>query len=145
MSSKIFSIPRLTQISNLTLIVSPPESQQTFKVTIDTLQLASDVFNAMLDPQGPFLENGAGQVSLPDDDADAFEIMLAILYHQNVSQTVIPAKAVLWQLELLADKYAVVEMVQPHFHQWAAKGLLDLHPEDILHTPLQAEKVARIA
>lgn len=84
----------------------------------------------MLDPQGPYLENGADHVHLPDDNAEAFEIMLAVLYLQNVSQIISPETEVLWQLAILADKYAIVERVQPHFHQWHTRGILVLDLED---------------
>ena len=116
-----FGSPLLARMANLTLIVGPSTSQKRFEVTAENLRLASKVFDAMLRPDGPFWKNGAKEIKLPDDDSNAFELMLKILYHDVKVLSQAPSFDQLWQLSVLADKYDMHPVVQAHFLRWCPK------------------------
>jgi hypothetical protein len=89
-----------------------------FKVISETMRLASPVWNSMLRPNGPFLENGAKEVEFPEDDASAFEIILRLLHHRADT---IPHKLTpetLFYLAVLVDKYNLHALVRPYLPTW---------------------------
>jgi len=110
-------------IANLTIHVGLEDNNnaaRSFPVISETLRLHSGVFNAMLRPGGPFLENGAKEVRFPKDDPDAFEIALNILHHQLGR---IPEKLTLrelFNLATLADKYDLITTIRPSIPKWTS-------------------------
>jgi hypothetical protein len=114
----------LAGAANLTIHVGEEairEGAVKFKVISETLRLASPVWNSMLRPDGPFLENGAKEVRFPEDDAYAFEIILRVLHHRVDT---LPSKLTidtLFHLAVMIDKYSLQTLVRPFIAAWASE------------------------
>ena len=80
----------------------------TFLVSSKVMCLASPVWRAMFDPQGPWATQSSspGPFSLPDDDPDALETVLRIAHLQfSALPDVLVVYRHLLQLAVLCDKY----------------------------------------
>lgn len=121
--SVVLVTPLLAGIANLTILVGEDKDGQPikkFRVISETLRLASPVWNAMLRPDGPFLENGAHEVKFPADDPDAFQVVLQILFHQSRSLTDHLSLPTLLGLAMMVDKYDLSAVVVPIASQWSS-------------------------
>lgn len=94
---------------------------QDFIVSSKAMCLASPVWRAMLDPQGPWAKQASGTYSLPEDDQNALLIILRIAHlHFNELPDVLVVYEHLLQLAVLCDKYDTVQLVRPWISKWQA-------------------------
>ncbi|PMD25408.1 hypothetical protein NA56DRAFT_565466 [Hyaloscypha hepaticicola] len=97
------------------------------------MMLASPVFRAMLD--GNFKEgcdltsNGKVQVPLPDDDPEAFAIVLDIIHGHNRRVPREVELELLTEISILVDKYQIYEAVEFFAESWI-EGLNFSLPRD---------------
>lgn len=80
---------------------------QTFLVSSKVMCLASPVWRAMFDPQGPWAKRSStGPFSLPEDDPDALLTILRIahLHFSDLPDALVVYQHLL-QLAVLCDKY----------------------------------------
>ncbi|KAF2432100.1 hypothetical protein EJ08DRAFT_732842 [Tothia fuscella] len=113
--------PLLAGVANLTICVGERNGQplKRFLVISESMRLASPVWNAMLKPDGPFLENGAKEVSFPEDDPDAFEVIIRITHGQFSTISDISDDHILMSLAFLVDKYELQNLVSAFISRWA--------------------------
>lgn len=87
--------------------------------------LVSPVFKAML-RNGAFQEGntlystGKLSIPLPDDNPDAFRILMEIVHHRNRQVPKSVSLGVLTQLAILIDKYQMLEAAEPFVDLWVA-------------------------
>lgn len=109
------------------VVAGSPESVRKVDMLVSSkhLMLASPVFKAMLQP-GRYLEGtklqsgGATVVELPEDDPDALEILLSIVYAQTQTQD-LPTEVSLETmtgLSVLVDKYQMYQVGQLCVRLW---------------------------
>ncbi|KAJ4391354.1 hypothetical protein N0V93_004971 [Gnomoniopsis smithogilvyi] len=119
---------------DLRLEVGEGEGKRSFVICSRALARVSKPFNAML--YGPFAESYSRKVApdwtvaLPEDDPEAFAIILQIV-HSNfkmVPPTV--SRDELYQITIWTDKYDMTEILQP----WAQKWVDGLEEAGDLHT-----------
>jgi len=113
---------------DLTLTVGENSAQKTLIVNRQALCFASPVLNAMLRKGGPFAENSAQGVTLPDDSAG---VMLIILRIAHLQFDQVP-KHIGWEslvsIMVLVDKYDMLKIVQPFMHEWNVGEFLSATP-----------------
>ena len=96
---------------------SPAVYQKTFVVSSAVLRIASPVWRAMFDPQGPFMDTQHslthGEMELPEDNADALLCVLRIAHLQfrRIPETLDYAE--LLEVAIICDKYDTVSIVRP--------------------------------
>ncbi len=103
------------------------------------LMLASPVFKAML-RHGAFSEGaalqttGKAQVPLPDDNPEAFEIVLNLIHGHSGRVPTILTFDMMTNLAILVDKYQMLDLVKLCVHHlWMPRLPL---PRDIPHSEL---------
>jgi hypothetical protein len=119
--SIVLVTPMLAGLVNLTLHVGEHKDGQPvkrFSVMSAILRLASPVWNAMLKPEGPFMEKDAKTVKFPDDDADAIEAVLQILHHWSNCIPETLEFPLLLNLALLINKYELQPSVSTYLRKW---------------------------
>jgi hypothetical protein len=85
--------------------------------------LGSPIFKAMLQPsnfkEGRELSaSGKVEVGLPDDDANAFRIVLDIIHDHNRRVPKQISLELITRISTLVDKYQMVEAVEPFSDVW---------------------------
>lgn len=116
---------------NLKLIIGPNAVQM--QVDANALRRASKVFSRML--FGPFSESHQTEnwtVELPEDDPEALRVIFHVV-HGNLGN--IPEKLttpVLYDITVMADKYAMIGSLQPWGLNWTLPYLksCEWNPED---------------
>lgn len=105
---------------DLSLLVGEGENQMTFRVSSKAMCLASPVWRVMLDPSGPFKEARPenDSVILPEDDAQALQILLYIAHLQFHSIPETLSFTQLLNLAIICDKYDTARLIFPWFHKW---------------------------
>ena len=98
------------------------------------MRLVSPVFKAMLQ-SGNFKEGrelssaGKVEVSLPDDDPDAFIIIMDIIHGRNRRVPKVIDMETLIRIAMLVDKYQMVEAVEAFSDMWIEKLKRDMPPD----------------
>ncbi|KAK8188430.1 uncharacterized protein BKA78DRAFT_345766 [Phyllosticta capitalensis] len=98
-------------------------AQKTFLVSSKAMSLASDVWKAMFnghfrEAQQPSGTNQQREVSFPDDDARALEILLNIAH---MRYDLVPQKlsfSRLVQVTVATDKYGATKLLRPWYKAW---------------------------
>lgn len=91
--------------------------RKTFVVSSTVMRIASPVWRAMFDHQGPFMDTQHslthGEMDLPEDDADALLCVLRIAHLQfrKIPETLDYAE--LLKMAILCDKYDTVAIIRP--------------------------------
>lgn len=124
--------------------VSPePELEEsTILVSSRHMALASPVFRSMLD-KNKFTEGhtlhaeGNVQISFPDDDPDAFLVLLHIIHGKTRAVDRTPDLKLLLELAVLVDKYQCLEIVEIFADIWVENlqkviGLPSDYTEDVI-------------
>ena len=103
----------------------------TFQVSSKAMSLASPVWRAMLDPNGPFRESQSEttEIAFPDDDASGLLILLLVahLCFQDLPQKL--SFSQLLDVCTLCDKYDCIALVHPWISGWVAPRI-DLACQD---------------
>lgn len=103
-------------VADLTVHVGEDKYGQpvkSFKVLASIMRMHSPSWDAMLRPDGSFAENGSNDVRFPDDDANAFEVVLNVLHgHPDLVPNTFTLEA-LYDLAILCDEYFVVTPIRP--------------------------------
>lgn len=106
----------VTTKTDLSILV---DGSTRFHVSRMHMCLASPVWNAMLDPNGRFLENKKGEdVTFEDDAVEPFQLVLDII-HINFGR--LPSRissSQLYELAQFSDKYDVTQTVEAFLPQW---------------------------
>lgn len=117
--------------ADLTLIVGEFSSSSfrhhRFKVSRNTLCMASSVFRAML--SGNFIEAQKDEIELEDDDPDALLIILRIV-HLRFSEVKrsFEHQSQLVNVAVVCDKYDLVAVCRPFVPGWVRKWLRAQNP-----------------
>ena len=94
----------------------------TFQVSSKAMSLASPVWRAMLDPNGPFRESQSenNEITFPDDDPKGLLVLLLVahLRFQDVPQ--VPSFVKILDVCILCDKYDCIALVHPWISRWLA-------------------------
>lgn len=124
--------------ADLTLIVGENPIHR-FKVSRNTLCMASSVFKAMLSRN--FIEAQKDEIELEDDDPDALLIILRIV-HLKFSEVKrsFEYQSQLVQVAVVCDKYDLVAVCRPFIPGWARKWLRAQNPIANLNAQGQTEK-----
>lgn len=118
------SLPREDSTDDLP--ASEPSKHVHMLVSSRHMSLASPVFRAMLQRDNfkegrELAANGKAEISLPDDDSDAFAILMYIIHGQTRS---IPRKVdldLLLRISTLVDKYQLHEVVEIMSDRWISQ------------------------
>ncbi|KAI9649487.1 hypothetical protein NHQ30_002063 [Ciborinia camelliae] len=120
------TVVNISENGDVILVVGPEKKK--FRVHSLFLKAASKPFFAMFRPdwkEGHDMldQNGPAEVSLPEDNATALEIILAIIHHQKnkVPQTL--AASDVLEVAVTADKYDFVDALKLAIGNW-------LHPDE---------------
>lgn len=104
-------IMNIADSGDVILVVGQEEAQKQFRVSSHMLRAASKAFNVMFGPlfqEGQQLDvNQPKSVPLPDDDADAMEILCRIIHLQNDSVTDDMDEDEVLAVAKLVDKYSL--------------------------------------
>lgn len=116
------STVHLDPSGDLTLFIGEAtDTQATAIVSSRAICLASPIWRAMLNPDNSFKEsNPANQeITFPEDDAEAFMILLNIAHLQflNVPSNIENVRKLL-NIAILCDKYDTVTLVRPWLPRW---------------------------
>lgn len=116
------STVHLDPSGDLTLFIGEAtDTQATAIVSSRVIRLASPIWRAMLNPDNSFKEsNPANQeITFPEDDAEAFMILLNIAHLQflNVPSNIKNVRKLL-NIAILCDKYDTVTLVRPWLPGW---------------------------
>lgn len=110
---------------DLLLHLHASETAELVDMTVSSkhLILASPVFKAMFRPdsfrEGELLKSrDLAEVDLPDDDPEAFEILMNILHGWSSKVPEQVTLELLTKLSVLADKYQVLEPLAVYLRQW---------------------------
>lgn len=120
MSKPLTSDIQIDAAGDLKLLLQHGEEWVTFQVSSKVMSLASPVWRAMLDPNGPFRESQSdnNEIIFPDDDSEALLILLsaAHLRFQDVPKDL--SFEGLLNVCILCDKYDCITLVRPWIFQW---------------------------
>lgn len=124
-------------LSNLTVHLGQDAEKRPvkpFEVLAEVMCMHSSVWNAMLRPDdGRFLEAGAKEVSFPDDDPDAFEVVLAVVHGQfdgiPEKMAFSMLKHLLKHLLTIIDKYDLSKTMKTFTPKWTSN--LSFKSDDI--------------
>ncbi|QDS73114.1 hypothetical protein FKW77_001026 [Venturia effusa] len=89
-----------------------------FRVSRDTMCMASPVWSAMLSRDGQFCEAARKEVTFADDDPDALLLILQIAHLQFQEAYEVMELEELLEVAILCDKYDTVAMVRPFIPRW---------------------------
>lgn len=110
---------------DLLLHLHASETEELADMTVSSkhLILASPVFKAMFRPdtfrEGELLKSrDLAEVDLPDDDPEAFEILMNILHGWSSKVPEQVTLELLTKLSVLADKYQILEPLTVYLRQW---------------------------
>ena len=124
-SGPLTSDIQIDAAGDLKLLVQHGEDWVAFQVSSKAMSLASPVWRAMLDPNGPFKESQSGhnEITLPDDDSKALLILLlaAHLRFQDVPEEL--SFEHLLEVCVLCDKYDCITLVRPWISRWQARHI----------------------
>lgn len=130
--SKSLLFPLPDGISNLTVHIGQDRNKRPVKsvpVISEMMRLHSTVWRAHLRPDGPWLKAGAKEVNFPDDDPNAFEIVLTVIHGQLGSVPETMSFTDLKHLFIMIDKYDLSKSMETFTPKWISK--LSLEPTDI--------------
>lgn len=99
---------------DLTLVVSSQDGMhgtKAFRVNSNVLRMASQPFNAML--SGRSAKTSKSEIEFPEDSCDAFLTILRIVHFKIDELPNFISKDDLLALAVLADKYDLINIVQP--------------------------------
>lgn len=102
-------------LSNLTAHLGQDAEKRpvkSFEVLAEVLPMHSSVWNAMLRPDGRFLEARAKELTFPDDDSDAFEVVLAVVHGQFDGIPEEMAFSMLKHLLTIIDRYDLSKIMK---------------------------------
>jgi hypothetical protein len=105
-----------------TIRFQPKHSTVEFHIRVSSQKLAlvSSIFQAMLyrnfREARDLLKNGFVDVALPEDDVDAFTILMEVIHGQQVTLNINFPKLI--QLAILVDKYALFKCTAPFSEEW---------------------------
>ncbi|KAL8795387.1 MAG: hypothetical protein Q9195_002128 [Heterodermia aff. obscurata] len=120
MDKALTSDIQIDAAGDITLLVKHGDEWVTFQVSSKAMSLASPVWRAMLDPNGPFRESRAdnNEITFPDDYSKALLILLlaAHLRFQDVPQNLTFEQ--LLNVCILCDKYDCITLVRPWISKW---------------------------
>ncbi|KAF2807528.1 uncharacterized protein BDZ99DRAFT_392986 [Mytilinidion resinicola] len=126
------SVAEIATNGNVILVVGP--HQRRIQVCSSVLKNASKYFNAMFGPhfsEGQDLRGDSPkEISMPDDDANALEILCNILHLRNdvVPETLDPIKA--FEIAVTADKFDCIVAVKYASMLWLSpkevQGIIEL-------------------
>lgn len=98
-----------------------------FRVSRDTMCMASTVWRAMLSREGQFSEATQKEVAFPDDDPHAFYLILQVAHLQFAKALQQMNLEDLAEVAILCDKYDTVALVRPFIPGWVQPFLCE-HP-----------------
>ena len=122
------------KFADLILVVGQKTGKQrSFHVIKTTLCMHSKAFDRML--KGAWIEGGLKSVQLPEDDPDAFAMLLEILYHKISGHSPCKQKADLVPLTELAEKYDFVPLIRKCVGAWVLNmdegDIVEFAPEEL--------------
>lgn len=119
------TIIKIAADGDVILIIGPEEVK--LRVHSLFMKATSKPFSAMLGPnwkEGHSMLNQAGpvEISLPEDNADALEVICAVIHHQNnkVSQTL--SACDILGVAVTADKYDCIDALRFASGNWLRPG-----------------------
>lgn len=125
-SKPLTSDIQIDAAGDLKLLLQHREEWVTFQVSSKAMSLASPVWRAMLDPNGPFRESQSdnSEIIFPDDDPEALLILLsaAHLRFQEVPKHLSFER--LLNVCVLCDKYDCITLVRPWIFEWKVRQIV---------------------
>lgn len=129
MADAASSTTKLARHDDLTFEIGTNPTEY-LMVSRSTTREASPVWDCMLDPGGNFLESLKTTISLPDDDATAFAIVLRICHLDFDSLPEQVSIDIMVALATLSDKYDGIKTIRPFVYKWFSLS----DPQDIEDT-----------
>jgi hypothetical protein len=102
-----------THLTDLTFIIGPDDKKRSLPVISNMLRASSSAFDRMF--SGPWAESDKKEIRLPDDDPDAFNLLLEILHHKKKAFSDPPQPVQLLALTVLCHKYDFIALVRDCF------------------------------
>ena len=119
----------LDPTGDLVLVIGSETDTQRFHVSRNAMALASHPWSIMLHRSGSFKEASAGTVSFPDDDVNAFMILLKIAHLRFHEVPLSLEYDQLLDIAILSDKYDTGRLCLPFYPLWVRY----LHPLEDEH------------
>lgn len=110
-------------LADITFVVgNDPATRRTFSAIRNFLRAESPVFDQML--SGQWADGRTNTpIELPDDDPDAFLLLLELLHHGRSPRDKTPTAKTIFVLARTADKYDFVRLVRHPLESWIWKAL----------------------
>ena len=108
----------LDPTGDLVLVIGSEADIQRVRVSRNAMTLASHPWSIMLHRNGNFREASAGTVSFPDDNVDAFKILLQIAHLRFHEIPFSLEYDELLDIAILCDKYDTGRLCLPFYPSW---------------------------